>query len=773
MQPDRIRRRLGSIAFIGNHLPRKCGIATFTTDLADAVREEVEGRHRVFVIAMNDRPEAYAYPPQVEFEVDKTHQADYVKAADFINVNQARVVCMQHEYGIFGGSDGRHVLLTLRDMRAPLVTTLHTILYQPSAGQKMVMDEILRRSARIVVMSNKGVGFLKKVYGVPDEKIEFIHHGIPDIEFGPTEPYKEALGVAGRRVILTFGLLSANKGIEYMIEGLRTIVDKHPDVVYLVLGATHPEVRKRTGDEYRHNLQRQVRNLGLEDHVLFLDRFVELSELCDFLCAADVYVTPYLNREQITSGTLCYAMGAGAAIVSTPYWYAEELLAEGRGRLVPFRDGAALAEAVMYWLDNESELQRIRRKAYEFTRCMVWKDVAGEYLRVFDEVAQPRPAAVVPRAAKPAVAAKEVPKPKLKHLVRLTDSTGMLQHAKYLVPDPTHGYTTDDNARGLVVAAKFNQLYGSDEALSLLGRYLSFHKYMQIDDGRFHNLLGYDRRFLDTVGTDDCFGRALWGLGCAVACAPDEYWPVAKEMFDISTKHFDSFNLRGAAYAMRGLHSYLQRFPQADDLKNWARTLAVKIVEQYSRHYAPDWRWFEDIIAYDNAVVPHALYLAYSLTGQKEFLEIAEESLGFLVEECRCYNHFSLVGCNGWYKRGGEKAPFDQQPIDACSLVEALGAAYRTTGRDEYLADMQRAFDWFFGGNDLGLPLYDFDSGGCADGLTPVGPNRNRGAESTVSCLLAMLDMIEMSALLEPSKKEETAVGERESRLDSAPRLRA
>ena len=770
MEPERIRRRLESVAFIGNHLPRKCGIATFTTDLANAVRKEVGERYRVFTVAMNDRPEGYAYPPQVEFAVDKTNQADYVEAADFINVNHARVVCLQHEYGIFGGDDGRHILLTLRDMRPPLVTTLHTILYEPSPGQRMVMNEIIRRSAKIVVMSRKGAGFLKKVYGVADEKIEFIHHGIPDIEFGPTEPYKEDLGIAGRRVILTFGLLSENKRIEYALQALPPIVERHPDVVYVVLGATHPEVRKRTGDEYRHSLQRKVRNLGLDDHVLFLDRFVELSELCDFLCAADIYLTPYLNREQITSGTLCYAMGAGAAIVSTPYWYAEELLAEGRGRLVPFRDSEALKDAVMFWLDNEGELQKIRRKAYEFTRCMIWKEVAKEYVRVFDEVAQPRPAVMVPRVERLLVAPKHVPKPKLDHLARLTDDTGLMQHAKYLVPDPTHGYTTDDNARALVVATKFNQLFGADEAVSLLGRYLSFLRYMQIDDGRFHNFLGYDRHYQDEVGTDDSFGRALWGLGYAVAYAPREYWPVAKEMFDVSTGHMESLNLRGAAYAMLGIYYYLQRFPQAEDLKNWAKTLGAKIVESYSDNYSPDWKWFEPVMTYDNGVLPHALYRAYGLLGPKEFLEIAEESLGFLAEECRCYGHFSLVGCNGWYPRGGSKAPFDQQPIDACSLVEAFAAAYGVTGDTDYLREMQRAFDWFFSSNDLGLSLYDFDSGGCADGLTAVGPNRNRGAESTVSCLLAMLDMIEVSALHEPAEKEK-ARSVKGGKLDSASKL--
>jgi hypothetical protein len=497
---------------------------------------------------------------------------------------------------------------------------------------------------------------------------------------------------------------------------------------------------------------------------------VELSELCDFLCAADIYLTPYLNREQITSGTLCYAMGAGAAIASTPYWYAEELLAEGRGRLVPFRDSEALKEAVIYWLDHEDELRKVRRKAYEFTRCMIWKEVAREYSRVFEEVAQPRPAVMIPRPAKPPVAPKHVPKPKLNHLVRLTDDTGLMQHARYLVPDPTHGYTTDDNARALVVAAKFNQLYGADEAVSLLGRYLSFLRYMQIDDGRFHNLLGYDRHYQDEVGGDDVFGRALWGLGYAVAYAPREYWPVAKEMFDVSTGHIESLNLRGAAYAMLGIYYYLQRIPQAEDLKNWAKTLGAKIVECYSDNYSPDWKWFEPIIAYDNGVLPHALYRAYDLLGQKEFLEIAEESLGFLAEECRCYSHFSLVGCNGWYPRGGSKAPFDQQPIDACSLVEAFAAAYGVTGDTDYLREMQRAFDWFFSSNDLGLSLYDFDSGGCADGLTLVGPNRNRGAESTVSCLLAMLDMIEVSALHEPVEKEK-ARSAKDGNLDSASKL--
>ncbi|MFH1549527.1 MAG: glycosyltransferase family 4 protein [Planctomycetota bacterium] len=746
MERRRERSRQEAIAFIGNHLPRQCGIATFTTDLANAVRREVRDKYRSFVVAMNDRPEGYDYPSQVKVAIGKEESKDYLDAADYLNANRVNVACLQHEYGIFGGDDGENILLLLRDMRPPLVTTLHTILQSPSPGQSRVIDEVMARSSKVVVMSRRGEHFLKSVYKVPDEKIAFIHHGIPDIEFGRGEHYKASIGLSGRRVVLTFGLLSPNKGVEYMLRGLPPIVRKHPDVVYVILGATHPEIRRRSGDEYRYSLRRLARSLGVEDNVIFQSRFVNLSELCDFLAATDIYVTSYLNREQITSGTLAYALGAGCAIVSTPYWYAEELLEDGRGQIVPFREIEPLTDGIMRWLDDPAELARVRERAYKFTRKMVWKEVAREYTALFEQVAQREPVASRPRILKRPAIACEIPPPKLDHLVRLTDDTGLIQHAKYNVPDPAHGYATDDNARATVVVTRYNWLFDSAQAVGLLARYLAFLRYCQIDDGRFHGLVSYHRSFLDTVGTNDALGRAVWGLGYATAYAPEGYWQPAKEMFDRATGNLNSLGVRGWAYSLLGLHYYLRKFPDATDLRDWAKRLVDNVVSSYRANADDNWRWFEPVILYDNALIPHALFLAHDMTGLKDCLPIAEESLDFLTGRYRRGGHFSLVGCNGWYPKDGNKADFDQQPIDACSLVGAYWAAYKVTGETRYLGEMLTAYDWFFGANDLEVPLYDFESGGCSDGLTPEGPNRNRGAESTLSYLMATLDMIEMSS---------------------------
>ncbi len=738
--------RQEAIAFVGNHLPRQCGIATFTTDLANAVSRHVRDRFRTFVVAMNDRPEGYDYSNQVRFQIDKEDLGDYIKAAEYLNSNRVNVVCLQHEFGIFGGDDGRNLLLMLRDMRPPLVTTLHTILENPTKGQRKVFEEIIERSSRLIVMSRKGEAFLKSVYGVPDDKIAFIHHGVPEIEFGSGEHYKANMGLRGRRMILTFGLLSPNKGIEYMIKALPPLVEKHPDVVFVLLGATHPHVKKTSGDEYRHSLQRLARSLGVEKHVIFQDRFVNLSELCDFLAAADIYVTPYLNREQITSGTLAYALGAGCGIVSTPYWYAEELLAEGRGTIVPFRDSGALTDAVMLWLDDMGELERVRSNAYDYTRQMLWKSVARQYVEIFEKVAIHEPVTAKPRVLKRLATASKIPRPKLDHIVRLTDDTGIIQHAKFNVPDPLHGYSVDDAARGVLVMTKYNWLYDSELAVRLLSRYLTFMRYSQIDDGMFHNFVAYDRSFVDVIGSADTLGRSLWGLGYAVAYAPDGYWQMAKEMFDLAVKNLSTQSVRGSAYAVLGLYFYTRKYPDAKIMTEWMKKLAEGLAAQYRSVASEGWSWFEEEISYDNALPSHAMFRAYSALGVREYLAIAKESLDFLIGICRQDKAYSLIGSKGWYVRGGKRAQFDQQPIDACSLVEATWTASRTTGEVAYLEEMMLAYEWFFGSNDMEMPVYDFHSGGCADGLTAEGTNKNRGAESTICYLLATLDMIEMSS---------------------------
>ncbi|MHC4479483.1 MAG: glycosyltransferase family 4 protein [Planctomycetota bacterium] len=735
-----------AIAFIATYPPRQCGIGTFTSDLVRAVQGRTEGRLRTVVMAIDESEEDLRYPDEVQYTLNQHDNADYVRAAEFLNYNNVRAVSLQHEFGIFGGHDGAYALDLLRELRCPIITTFHTVLREPNEGQRQVMDELVVLSSLLVVMSERAVDFLRDVYGAPRAKIRLIHHGVPEIPLVEPQHYKAQFEMEGRELVLTFGLLNPGKGIEYALEALPPVVEEYPNLCYIVLGATHPNILREQGESYRLGLQRQARNLGLQKNVLFSDRFVSLDELCEFLKAADLYMTPYLNREQITSGTLAYALGAGKPIVSTRYWYAEELLADERGQLVELRDPAGLAEALLRLLGDPARVREMRANAYEFSRRMTWDEVGRLYLSTFREAFSTARV----RASMPDVSMRHVlpitglPRPRLDQLVRLTDDTGLLQHARFSVPNRAHGYCTDDNARALVVTSKYYDLFRSSEAERLLGTYLAFVSYAQRDDGLFHNFVSYDRQFQDEVGSDDCYGRALWGLGYAMYRGPRPYFNLVKEVLEQAASNLTALNLRGRSHAILGLYYYLQRYPEAEDIVEKIDRLAADHLKRFRAASSEDWLWFEEAIAYDNAVIPQSLFLAYEVTGNEDYHRVAQQSLNFIISMCSRGDHMSLVGNDGWHVRGGEPAAFDQQPIDACGLVEACKVAFRLTGRREYLRYMRMAFDWFLGVNDLGEPLYNFRTGGCSDGLTAQGANQNQGAESTLCFLLALLTLTDV-----------------------------
>ncbi|MFQ6048600.1 MAG: glycosyltransferase family 4 protein [Phycisphaerae bacterium] len=735
------------LAFLGTYPPRQCGIATFTAHLCDAISSCSEEQGKLFAVAMTDQREGYAYPARVKLEIRQPVQADYVLAADFLNHSPASLLCVQHEYGIYGGTAGSHLLSLLRQLRLPVVAALHTVLDEPDAACQEVFEELSERSERLVVMSQRAIDMLVE-QGVPRRKLAYIPHGVPDLPFVDPNYYKDHFGVAGRKVILSFGLLGPDKGIEVMIRALPAVVARHPQVAYLVVGATHPALRRQRGEEYRLSLQRLVNRLGLDEHVVFYNRFLSDEELHEFLCASDLYVTPYLKRQQITSGTLSYAIGAGKAIVSTPYWYAEEALADGRGLIVPFRDADALAEAVLYLLDNEVEMHAMRKRAYQYGRQMVWPNVARSYLALFEQVrAAPRQRRVVPADRRVAIISpRSLPEPSLKHLQNLTDDFGLLQHARWSVPDYSHGYCLDDNARAVVVTAKYYRLTQDPAALPLLRRYLAFVAYCQRPDGAFRNLVSIDRRFMDEIGSDDCQGRALWGLGYAMSLGLSPFAAVAKDCFDRALGVMRRMSLRGSAYALLGLHYYLQTYPGALEIRSWMAKLAERIASQYRTCATPRWAWFEPVLTYDNGVIPQAMWLAARQLENESWHRMAQEAADFLFEVTTRDGRVSLVGNAGWFAMDStEKAHFDQQPIDACGLVELAKVAYRITRRPEYLHRMQRAFDWFLGDNDVGVAVHDPQTDGCFDGLRPDGVNPNQGAESTLSYLLALLTLTEVS----------------------------
>jgi glycosyltransferase involved in cell wall biosynthesis len=731
-----------NIAFVGNYSPRICGIATFTTDLCEATAKLLSPRSNVFALAVNDTEQGYAYPRRVEFTLQKNQQSDYYEAANFINASNADVVCVQHEYGIYGGWDGVYILSLISSLSLPVVVVLHTVLKTPTPNQKKIIQGMAQRANQLVVMSELAVTLLQEVYAVPVEKVRRIYHGTPDFTSLDNSHYKKRFQVEGNQTLLTFGLLSPNKGIETVINALPKLVQEFPKLIYIVLGKTHPNVLKEYGEKYRAGLIALVDKLGLQEHVIFDDRFVSLEELYAWLMAADIYITPYLNEAQIVSGTLSYAVGAGTAIISTPYWYAKELLAEGRGLLINFADSAALADTLRDLLSDKAKLKSLRAKSYKFGRQMRWEIVAEKYLELFR-----RTAAVAAKRSltlkTPALLLRE-PAFDLAHLKRLTDDTGLIQHAKYIVPDRHTGYCLDDNSRALMLCAWAVFLLQSDDARALISTYFSFAHFMQNPDGRFRNFIDYQRRFLDENGSDDAAGRAIWALGYIIWRPPrNAYRSLAYECFQKALPNVRGLNLRGKALAMLGLTAYLRCYQGDESVTALLRECADYLLALYKGAAADDWRWFEDIICYDNGIIPMALFQTYSILREDKYLQVARETLGFLEKVTSNNGRLSIVGSRGWYKRGGQKAQYDQQPIDAAAMVLAYQSAYRVTREKEYLKKMRWAFGWFLGENDMGMSLYDYETKGCADGLLPEGVSLNQGGESTVSFLMALLAMIE------------------------------
>lgn len=743
---------LKQVAVVGNYLPRQCGIATFTTHLCEALAL-IAPELNVIAVPVNDRPEGYSYPQRVRFELEQNEISTYLSATDFLNINNVDVVCVQHEYGIFGGPAGSHILAMMRELRMPLVTTLHTLLREPDANQKRVMEEIAQLSDRVVVMTKRGAEFVKEIYGISEEKIDLIPHGIPDVPFVDPNFYKDQFGLQGKVVILTFGLLSPNKGIENVIAALPRVLECWPNLVYVVLGATHPHVRKRYGEDYRFSLERLARKLGVERHVVFHNRFVSQEELLDFIGAADIYITPYLNEAQITSGTLAYSVGAGKAVISTPYWHAQELLADGRGVLVPFGDPVELANAILRLLENEAERHAMRKRAYLACREMIWPNVAAMYLRCFERAREDR--SRNPRRAYTAVTLwerrVELPAPKHDHLRTLTGPVGLWQHAIYTMPNYAEGYTTDDNARALLLSVMLER---RGQTWPYAERYLAFLQHaFNRESGTFRNLMSFDHQWLDETGSEDCHGRAVWALGVVLGTSGrDGLKGAAGLLLEAALPAVRRFTSpRAWAYTLLGLHEYLRRFPGDRAAQALREELAERLMDLYRQFRQPDWLWFEDVLAYCNAQLSQALILAGRSLGRSDWLEAGLESLEWLLRvQTSEEGHLVPIGSNGFWRRGQERARFDQQPVEVHTIVSACLEAWRATGDERWKAEASRAFEWFLGRNDLGLPLYDPTTGGCRDGLHPDRVNQNQGAESTLSFHLALEEMHQAGDILGP-----------------------
>jgi glycosyltransferase involved in cell wall biosynthesis len=739
--------KVQKIAFVGDHLPRKCGIATFTTDLLAAVAGAYP-QSQCLAVSVNDIPGGYEYPEVVRFEIEEQDLSSYVRAADFLNISNVDVVCLQHEFGIFGGPAGGHILALLRELRMPVVTTLHTVLREPKADQRRVMEGLISLSTRLVAMAERGRRMLETIYQAPPAKIDLIPHGIPDVGFVDPTYFKDQFGVEGKVVLLTFGLLSPNKGIEFVLQALPRILAEFPEVMYIVLGATHPNELREHGETYRLSLEILARKSKVDRNVIFYNEFVDLENLKQFIGAADLYITPYLSEAQITSGTLAYAFGAGKAVVSTPYWHAAELLADDRGVLVPFGDAPAIAREVIGLLKDDTRRHATRKNAYRIGREMVWSNVAQIYMRSFEcsrlEVAAQsrRFLAAKTLDLKP----RELPKVKLSHLLRMTDSTGVFQHAVFSVPNFSEGFCTDDNARAFVLAVLLGELDDDPQGIRTLATTAAafLHHAFDLKTKRFHNHLSFDRRWLDEQGSEDCHGRALWALGIGVGRSPfRSFQMMAGQLFAQALPALTGFTSpRAWAFGLIGIHEYLRRL-SGDSLVNQTReTLTCRLMKLYDAVAQPDWHWFEEDLSYDNAKLAHALILSGQATGQQAVLDRGLEALRWLTGlQTSEKGHFRPIGSNGFYRRGGTRANFDQQPVEAQATVSACLEAYRATADPWWYEQAQRAFDWFIGWNDLALELYSPETGGCRDGLHVDRVNGNQGGESTLVFLLSLAEM--------------------------------
>lgn len=734
-------------AIIGSYVPRQCGIATFTADLANSIN--MHALHDCLVVAVSDRCGDYAYPEEVAFEIDQNDPQSYRACAKFLKSSGIEAICVQHEYGIYGGDAGSYLFDLLDNVNIPVVATLHTILESPSEAQRKSMDRLVKRCSKVVVMSARGAEMLHRIHGVPRSKIEHIHHGVPSIRPGSGLKWREKLGLGNRKTLLTFGLLSPDKGIENAIKAMPEIVAQSPDAVYVVVGATHPHVRANHGEVYRESLEKLVDDLGIRDHVIFHNRFVSLCELTAFLDMADIYVTPYLKREQIASGTLAYALGSGRAIISTPYWYAEELLADGRGVLVPERDSGAIAQAACELLTNENRIGEVRKRAMVLGQTMRWPEIGALYSNALAEAAAGIHRINLAPARSLALPVSVVSDPiSLHHLSILTDDTGIIQHAIGTFPNYEEGYCVDDNCRALLLMARLRQselAYDRVQLDRLEAKYLAFvfHAFNPVN-GRFRNFMSYDRRWLEDAGSEDSHARTIWCLAAMARSRPGGIRANRAEELLIAALPVvrDFTSPRAWAYTLLGIGEAVRGGLDNPFVEDLGQELSSRLTDQLSKYSSPEWPWFERYLSYDNARLPEALIVSAQWLENSEMLETGLNSLSWLSHmQIDQDGLFEPIGCSHVMRCTDAKPIFDQQPIEAYASASAYLRAWRITRNPTWLGDARRAASWFQGNNVHGRAVFDPETGGCFDGLTETGFNENQGAESTLAGLLTFVEM--------------------------------
>jgi glycosyltransferase involved in cell wall biosynthesis len=732
------RRRISHIALIGNYLPRRCGIATFTTDihLAFAARYPAV---KMDVWAMNDGGKSYAYPDAVTGTIAQDDPHAYRLAAAQITASGADMVWIQHEYGIFGGEAGSHILTLIERLRMPVAVTLHTVLADPLPAQRQVMEALVERCETLIVMAEAARRMLIQIYSADPAKIRVIPHGIPDRPFVATGPLKDFFGWTNRKVILTFGLLSPGKGIETMIAAMPEVIARVPDALYVVLGATHPHCIARNGESYREQLVQQADDLGVGAHICWIDGFCETEELLDYLAAADIYATPYLNPEQVTSGTLAYAVGLGKPVVSTPYVHARELLSGGCGRLVDFGDSTGFAAAIIDLLEDEVGLMDLRKRTYALGRTMVWPRLAEAAMTRFEE--QPMLTNLQPQPIRPPAIPSRLP---FQAIARQSDATGILQHSQYGVPDRHHGYCIDDNARALILTC-LDGTMDAAERDRWMTVYASFVSHAWNPDAqRFRNFMGFDRGWLEAIGSNDSNGRAMWALGIAAANAPSpgvQDW--ARSLFGEAIDHLAEIDSpRARAFKMLGGVAVQSSVSVHDGLRAYISAWGDRLLQLHDDTQQTGWDWFEPVLAYDNARIPEALIRAGMLLHRDDFLKIGLQTLAWLdAIQTSPAGNFSAIGSDSFSRPFAQPLPHDQQPVEAAAMVDACDAAFAATGDVVWRERAINAYRWFLGKNENGLVVGDVKTGGCFDALTPTGVNLNQGAESLLAFHLATVSI--------------------------------
>jgi len=718
------------ILFVGTYPPRECGIATFTHDISKAVKDKYSKEFAVKILAMNKNgTNIYNYPKEVIMQMSDNDIGDYIKTARKINKNdKIKLVCIQHEFGIFGGEYGSYLVTFLELLNKPVVITFHSVIPNPDPMLKKTVQTISQRCGTIIVMNKKGKGILRNEYGLKTD-IAIVPHGIPTVPFVSSERKKNKMGLKDKKIISSFGMINRGKGYEYVIEALPNLINKFPDLLYIIVGETHPVVRKEEGEEYRLMLERKVTENNLKKHVKFYNKYVLLEEIVDYLVASDIYISSGLNPDQITSGTLSYAMGAGRAVISTPFLHALDYVTPERGRLVKFKNKKSFESAIDELLSNDLLRNKMGKNNYAFTRKMVWPVVAQDYIKIFNKNVSRKNKIVF-----------KIPQINLSHVKKMTDNIGLIQFANGIVQDKSSGYALDDNARALIVASECYSIFDNKkEVIPLLKKYLGFIEKTQEENGKLFNIVDENGNVIYDQWSDDALGRGLWGLGSVFSNKdlPINLRKRAQKIFDKAIIHMEDVSFpKSISFALIGLCNYNSVDKDQKYIKE-LNYLADKLSSMYKENSSKEWKWFEKMLTYSNGKVPEAILYAYEATKNKKYLDIGLESLDFLISITFENGMFVPVGHEGWFYKDGQKAYFDQQPVDAASMVNALKFAHKLTGNDDYLEKAFIAFQWFLGRNMLNCKLYDEKTGGCFDGLGKASINFNQGAESTLSYLLA------------------------------------